>query len=108
MKIFRAKLLYGSATLAAYILLITPAFAKEKASPENTVDSGSFGVFNGEHRVATEIFSIAQGPDGSVVTSEFKSEQGEQKAEQSSRLELTPSVELREYTSSRRRSNLLV
>jgi len=48
--------------------------------------------------VATETFSIAQGPDGSVVTSEFKSEQGEQKAEQSSRLELTPSVELREYT----------
>ena len=68
MKIFRAKLLYGSVTLAAYILLITPAFAKEKASPENTVDSGSFGVFNGEHRVATETFSIAQGPDGSVVT----------------------------------------
>jgi hypothetical protein len=75
-----------------------PAGAKEKTSPENTVDSGSFGVFNGEHRVATETFSIAQGPDGSVVTSEFKSEQGEQKAEQSSRLELTPSVDLREYT----------
>jgi hypothetical protein len=97
-KIFRANLLSASVAVAASMLLIPPAFAKEKASPENTVDSGSFGVFNGEHRVATETFSIAQGPDGSVVTSEFKSEQGEQKAEQSSRLELTPSVELREYT----------
>jgi hypothetical protein len=79
-------------------ILVAPASAKEKEPSGTTVDSGSFGVFNGEHRVATETFSIAQGAEGSVVTSEFKSEQGEQKAEQSSRLELTPSVELREYT----------
>ena len=61
------------------------------------MDSGSFGVFNSGHRVATEVFSIRQGGEGSVVASEFKSEQGEQKAEQSSNLELTPSVELRRY-----------
>jgi hypothetical protein len=61
------------------------------------VDSGSFGVYNGAHRVATESFSISQGAEGSVVSSEFKSEQGEQTADQSSQLDLTPSVELRRY-----------
>lgn len=61
------------------------------------MDSGSFGVFNSSHRVATETFSIKQGAEGSVVSSEFKSEQGEQKAQQTSELQLTPSVELRQY-----------
>lgn len=71
-------------------------FAKENA-PSKIVDSGSFGVFNGAHRVATETFSIKQDAEGSVVISEFKSEQGEQKAAQSSQLELTASVNLRHY-----------
>lgn len=61
------------------------------------MDAGSFGVFNSSHRVATETFSIKQGAEGSVVSSEFKSEQGEQKAQQTSELQLTPSVELRQY-----------
>ncbi len=92
----------SSLVLSACILaiVVAPAASKEKEKDpaEKTVDSGSFGVFSGEHRVATETFTISQGPGGSVVTSEFKSAQGEQTAEQSSRLELTPSVELREYT----------
>jgi hypothetical protein len=71
---------------------------KDKQAPAQPVDSGSFGVFSAGHRVATEKFSIQQGADGSVVSSEFKSEQGEQKAAQSSELELTPSVDLRRYT----------
>ena len=74
------------------------AWAKEKEASGSTVDTGSFGVYSGEHRLATETFTIAQGPQGTIVTSEFTSAQGEQKAQQSSRLELTPSVELREYT----------
>ena len=73
------------------------AFAKEKDDPPKLVDSGSFGVFNGSHRVATETFSIKQDADGSIVSSEFKSEQGEQKAVQSSELDLTGSVNLRHY-----------
>jgi hypothetical protein len=72
-------------------------FAKEKDTPAKVVDSGSFGVFNGSHRVATETFSIKQDADGSVVSSEFKAEQGEQKAAQSSELDLTGSVNLRHY-----------
>jgi len=77
------------------------AWAKEKEKPQppaEAVDSGSFGVYSSGHRVATETFSIRQGAEGSVVTSEFKTEQGEQKAAQSSELDLTPSVELRRYT----------
>jgi hypothetical protein len=94
-KIFRA---YAVVTVCTLQLLSMQVLAKEKEAPEKTVDSGSFGVFNGGQRVATETFTISQGPQGSVVTSEFKSEQGEQKVQQTSRLELTPSVELREYT----------
>jgi hypothetical protein len=75
---------------------LTRAAAAEKIQPK-VLDSGSFGVFTGAHRVATETFSIKQDAEGSVVASEFKSEQGEQKADQSSELELTPSVELRRY-----------
>lgn len=91
---------FGRCLMAVSAIAIFASFAvaKDKDSTEKTVDSGSFGVFNGEHRLATETFTIAQGPQGSIVSSEFKSEQGEQKAQQSSRLELTPSVELREYT----------
>ncbi len=72
------------------------AWAKEKESAE-TVDSGSFGVYASGRRVATETFSIKKGSAGTLVSSEFKSEQGEQKALQSSELDLTPSVELRHY-----------
>jgi hypothetical protein len=72
-------------------------FAKEKDVPAKIVDSGSFGVFNGAHRVATETFSIKQDAEGSVVSSELKAEQGEQKAVQSSELNLTGSVNLRHY-----------
>lgn len=75
----------------------TRAFAKDKEVSNKVVDSGSFGVFNGTHRVATETFTIKQGAEGSVVSSEFKSEQGEQKADQTSELDLSPSVEVRRY-----------
>jgi hypothetical protein len=80
-------------------LLSIPAWAKDKAkeSAADMVDSGSFGVYSTGHRVATETFVIKQGPDGSIVTSVFKSAQGEQQAEQSSELQLTPSVDLRVY-----------
>jgi hypothetical protein len=78
--------------------LVLAARAKDKEAPTiKMVDAGSFGVYNGAHRIATETFSIKQGSEGSVVASEFKSELGEQKADQTSELELTPSVELRRY-----------
>lgn len=85
--------------VSAGLLLALPAVAKEKskAATADFVDSGSFGVYTTGHRVATETFAIKQGPDGSIVSSVFKSAQGEQQAEQSSELQLTPSVDLRRY-----------
>lgn len=71
---------------------------KEKQAPAKLVDSGTLGVYVAGHRAGTETFSIRQDANGSVVSSEFKAEQGEQKAVQSSELDLTPSVELRLYT----------
>jgi hypothetical protein len=86
-----------AATCCALALPL-PAKEKEKQAPAQVVDSGSFGVYSAGHRVGTETFSIRQDANGSVVSSEFKSEQGEQKAVQSSELDLSPSVELKQYT----------
>jgi hypothetical protein len=102
---FRVKL-SSLALIALWACLASPVadWAKDKEKdkgnqpPAADVDSGSFGVYSAGHRVATETFSIKSRPDGSVVSSEFKSEQGEQKAAQSSELHLTPSVELQRYS----------
>jgi hypothetical protein len=78
-------------------LFPAPMVAKEKEAASDLVDSGSFGVYTSGQRVATETFSVKKSAAGTLVSSEFKSEQGEQKAVQSSELDLTPSVELRHY-----------
>src|SRR5258708_3998015 len=100
-KRFQPKL-SGLAVIALCVCLGSPlsvwAKDKDKQPPAADVDSGSFGVYSAGHRVATETFSIKARPDGSVISSEFKSEQGEQKAAQSSELDLTPSVELLRYS----------
>jgi hypothetical protein len=87
--------------IACALTLVVPVSlcAKEKTKEDASklVDSGSFGVFAGGQRVATETFSVKQSPEGSVVSSAFKAAQGENNAEQSSELQLTPSAELRSY-----------
>lgn len=70
---------------------------KTKQPGSKVVDSGSFGVFSSGTRVATETFSIEQSSTGSRISSQFKSAQGEQVAEQTSEMELTPSTDLRTY-----------
>lgn len=70
---------------------------KSKQAGAQVVDSGSFGVFSSGTRVATETFSIEQSSTGSIISSQFKSGQGGQVAEQSSEMRLTPSTELRSY-----------
>jgi hypothetical protein len=70
---------------------------KTKAPAAQMVDSGSFGVYMGGRRVATETFSILQDSNGSSITSEFKSEAGSDKAVQSSDLELAADGNLRKY-----------
>jgi len=96
----RAKLLFIialSSSFALFVLLGTSQ-AKDKEEAEKNVDAGTFGLYSSAHRVATETFTVKQGVGGAVIASEFKSAMGEQKAEQSSRLELTPSMELRQYS----------
>jgi len=77
------------------------AAAKDKEKPKQPgtkiVDSGTFGVFSSGTRIATETFSIEQGATGSRISSQFKSAQGEQVAEQSSEMQLAPSTDLRSY-----------
>ena len=85
---------------ASWLLLVSAAATgagKEKESAGQTVDAGSFGVFQKGHRVATETFSIQQSGSGSVATSEFKTEEGIDKAVQSSELQLTAAGDLRKY-----------
>ncbi len=52
-----------------------PVFAADKKAPEGkSVDSGSFGVYQGGRRVGTETFAIYETSDGSIIKSEFKTE----------------------------------
>ena len=70
---------------------------KDKESADHIVDSGSFGVFMNGHRVGTETFSIQQNSNGSVATSEFKTEAAADKAVQSSELRLNASGDIIKY-----------
>jgi hypothetical protein len=70
---------------------------KEKDGPKQSIDSGSFGVFMNAHRVGTEKFSIDQTNTGSIIKSEFKTENAPNTAVQESTLELTASGDIRRY-----------
>ena len=78
----------------SWLLLVSAAIAgpgkdkddKDKQPQGKTVDSGSFGVFMNGRRVATEKFSIQQDSNGSVATSEFKTEEGASQAAQSGKM----------------------
>ncbi len=94
----------GFAVLACVLTIAASSFAKEKPNAKQkeepsakTVDSGAFGVFQNEKRVATETFSIVQNSHGSVATSEFKTESTNGDAAQSSKLELAPNGEILRY-----------
>lgn len=81
----------------AGVLLASLAAAGDKKDSGQMVDSGSLGVFMNGRRIATETFSIQQNSNGSSITSNFKTEEGVDKAAQTSNLELTPSGEIRKY-----------
>jgi hypothetical protein len=70
---------------------------KEKTTPAQTVDSGSFGVFIKGQRVATEAFHIEQQNGNSVIKSQVKAASGGDSASQKSDLEMTSSGELLRY-----------
>jgi hypothetical protein len=87
--------------LAVYIAASAAALPKEKEKEKEhegkNVDSGSFGVFQGGHRVGTETFSIYETANGSVIQSEFKTENAPTLAAQSSELQLTGKGDIRRY-----------
>ncbi len=89
-------LICGSATLAA-AASNDKGKDKDKDQEETQIDSGSFGVFQNGHRVGTETFSITQIGSGSVIKSEFKSENAPTQDDQTSELRLTSNGELRHY-----------
>ena len=91
------KHLRMTCTLVALMLLAAlnaPAGEKDKDQAK-VVDSGSFGIFVGGKRVATETFQITEKPDGSLAHSEFKVTDGS--SSQASDLQLLPSGDLRRY-----------
>jgi hypothetical protein len=70
---------------------------KETKRDGKEIDSGSFGIFQNGHRVGTETFSIYQTGYGSVIHSEFKTENSPTEASQTSELQLTASGDVRRY-----------
>ena len=69
---------------------------KEKEHEGKAVDSGSFGVFQNGHRVGTETFSIYETSSGSVIHSQFKTENTPPDV-QTSEMELNSKGEIRRY-----------
>ena len=61
--------------LAVMAPLVAAAVDKKEASGQ-MVDSGALGVFLNGKRIATETFSIQQSTTGSVISSQFKTEEG--------------------------------
>jgi len=89
-------LVWSMAACASLASAATMPKEKEKEHEGKQVDSGSFGVFQSGHRVGTETFSIYQTGSGSVIQSEFKTENTPPDV-QSSEMHLTTAGEIRRY-----------
>jgi len=98
-----AGFVFGTVLALAWLCVLGASAAvsasdkNEKTPSPQMVDSGSFGVFMNGRRVATETFSIHQSGDGSSIVSQFKSEAGADKAEQTSDWQMSAKGELRKY-----------
>ena len=85
--------------IAATLMTPLMVFAVDKKEMGGQmVDSGALGVFLNGKRIATETFSIQQSTTGSVISSQFKTDEGvTDKAAQSSELQLAPNGDIRKY-----------
>lgn len=61
------------------------------------IDAGTFGIYQGGRRVGSETFSIYQTNYGSIIESEFKTENSSSPAAQSSVMQLSSNGEIRRY-----------
>jgi hypothetical protein len=93
MKFFRSPVL---PLFVVSALFAAPTLLAGDATAPTAVDSGSFGVFINNKRTATEKFSVEQGPDGSLVTTDFKTEEKDG-THQTTELKLGATGELRRY-----------
>ena len=99
----KLKLIYRLLALTIALVWCLTALAapvpkeKEKEHEGKNVDSGSFGVFQNGHRVGTETFSIYQTSNGSVIQSEFKTENAPTQDVQTSEMQLTTGGDIRHY-----------
>ncbi|MBA3912981.1 MAG: hypothetical protein H0X25_03785, partial [Acidobacteriales bacterium] len=64
--------------------------------PDRTLDAGSFAIYVGGRRVATETFSITQGVAGATAASTFRTETGDA-VEERSELQVSSKGDLRSY-----------
>lgn len=79
---------------APVILIAVSSTFAAKIPSAQVVDSGSFGIFVGGKRVATETFKVEQRADGSTAKSELKSQDG---STQRSDMELTSQGDIVRY-----------
>jgi hypothetical protein len=94
----RNRLLVLAATLVCCFGASTAALAKDKeAEPGKQIDAGSFGVFQKGRRVGTETFAIYQTSYGSLIRSEFKTENAPTTDVQSSEMQLSTNGNIRRY-----------
>jgi hypothetical protein len=86
-----------AALLAAATIGSLPAWSYKGSSEGQLVDSGSFGIFRQGRRVGTETFTIHQRPDVSVAVAHLKIEDGNDKASQTSELQVASNGDVRHY-----------
>jgi len=86
-----------AALLAASTIGSIPARSYKGSNEGQLVDSGSFAIFRQGHRIGTETFTIHQRPDVSVAVAQLKVEDGNDKASQTSELQIASNGDLRHY-----------
>jgi hypothetical protein len=92
------RLLAFMFALAWSTLACAGSAAKEKDVHEGSkVDSGSFGVYQRGNRVGTETFSIYQTGSGSLINSEFKTDNAPTPSDQTSVMQLNANGEIKRY-----------
>ena len=94
---FMMVLVWCMAAAGAWASAAPMPKGKEKEHEGKNIDSGSFGVFQNGHRVGTETFSIYQTGGGSVINSEFKTDNAPTAAVQTSVMQLTANGDIRRY-----------
>ncbi len=93
----RLQLRLFAALLVAATIGSLPARSYKKSNEGQLVDSGSFGIFRQGRRIGTETFTIHQRPDVSVAVAQLKIEDGNDRASQTSELQVASNGDLRHY-----------